>query len=133
MEGRWRRPRLRWTTTPSPGPPSNSLSRAAGSRPPPLRDGLSLCLGLECLTRLASSDRAERNMGPSGIAHGGTSGVDDAVGELRGAALFKLIWDSVSDVLGTSATATLLRRAALRARARSPELAELTVLRTDAG
>src|SRR5437762_12232421 len=72
-------------------------------------------------------------MGPARIADSGRPGVEDAGAELRGAALFKLIWDSVSDVLGTSAAATLLRRAALRATPRSPELAEFTVLRTDAG
>jgi hypothetical protein len=72
-------------------------------------------------------------MGPSRVPDGGSSGVDDAGAELRGAALFKLIWDSVSDMLGTTAAATLLRRAALKAMARSPQLGELTVLRTEAG
>ena len=72
-------------------------------------------------------------MGPSGVPDSGRSGVDDAGAEMRGAALFKLIWDSVADVLGTTATATLLRRAARRAMPRSPELDELEVLRTDAG
>jgi hypothetical protein len=51
----------------------------------------------------------------------------------RGAALFKLIWDTIADVLGTTATATLVRRAAQRAAPRSPELDELTMLRTDGG
>jgi hypothetical protein len=60
-------------------------------------------------------------------------GIGDPSAELRGAALFKLIWDSVSDVLGTTAAATLVRRAARRAMVRNPELAELAVLRTDAG
>jgi hypothetical protein len=72
-------------------------------------------------------------MGPSRVADSGRSGADDAGAELRGAALFKLIWDTVSDVLGTTAAATLLRRAALRAMSRSAELGELAVLRTDAG
>jgi hypothetical protein len=72
-------------------------------------------------------------MGPSRIPDSGPSSVDDASAEMRGAALFKLIWDSVADVLGTTATATLLRRAAQRAMARSPELGEFAVVRTDAG
>ncbi len=72
-------------------------------------------------------------MGPSRIPDSGSSSVDEASAEMRGAALFKLIWDSVADVLGTTATATLLRRAAQRAMARSPELGEFTVVRTDAG
>jgi hypothetical protein len=72
-------------------------------------------------------------MGPSRVPDSGRSSSDEEGGELRGAALFKLIWDSVSDVLGTAATATLVRRAALRATPRSPELAELAVLRTETG
>ena len=71
-------------------------------------------------------------MGPSRVPDGGPPSVDDAA-ELRGAALFKLIWDSVAEVLGTTATATLLRRAAQRAMARSPELGEFAIVRTDAG
>jgi len=59
--------------------------------------------------------------------------MDDAPAEMRGAALFKLIWDCVADVLGTTATATLLRRAAQRATPRSPELSEFAILRTDTG
>src|SRR2546425_11961026 len=57
----------------------------------------------------------------------------DGTAELRGAALFKLIWDAVADVLGPTPTATLLRRAAQRATPRSPELGELTMVRTEAG
>jgi hypothetical protein len=71
-------------------------------------------------------------MGPSGVPDSGRSGVEDAA-ELRGAALFKLIWDCIADVLGTTATATLVRRAARRAMLRSPELGDLEVVRTDAG
>jgi len=72
-------------------------------------------------------------MGPSRIPDSGPSSVDVASAEMRGAALFKLIWDSVAEVLGTTATATLLRRAAQRAMARSPELGEFAIVRTDAG
>jgi hypothetical protein len=71
-------------------------------------------------------------MGPSRVP-GERSSVDDASAELRGAALFKLIWDSVADVLGTTAAATLLRRAAQRAMLRSPELGEFAILRIDTG
>ena len=49
--------------------------------------------------------------------------------ELSGAGLFTLLWESLADVLGTAATATLLRRAARRAAPRSPELAELAIAR----
>ena len=72
-------------------------------------------------------------MGPSRIPDSGSSSVDEASAEMRGAALFKLIWDSVADVLGTTATATLLWRAARRAMPRSPELGEFAVLRIDVG
>jgi len=57
----------------------------------------------------------------------------DASAELRGAALFKLIWDAVSDVVGTTAAALVLRRAAQRATDRSPDLEEIEFVRTDVG
>jgi hypothetical protein len=69
----------------------------------------------------------------SGVPDSGRSSADDPSAELRGAALFKLIWDPVAEVLGTTAAATLLSRAARRATPRSPELGELTVLRTGDG
>jgi len=72
-------------------------------------------------------------MGSSDGPYSGGSSPDDDTAELRGAALFKLIWDSVADVLGNTATATLLLRAARRATLRSPELGEFTVLSTDVG
>ena len=43
--------------------------------------------------------------------------------------LFAILWDALADLLGTAATATLLKRAARRAVARSPELAELIIQR----
>ena len=49
--------------------------------------------------------------------------------ELSVAALFTILWDALADLLGTAATATLLRRAAKRAVARSPELADLVIKR----
>lgn len=48
---------------------------------------------------------------------------------LSAAALFTLLWEGLADVLGTAATAVLVRRAARRAAPRSPELAELAISR----
>ncbi len=45
------------------------------------------------------------------------------------AALFALLWNALADLLGTAATAVLVRRAARRAAPVSPELAELVVER----
>jgi hypothetical protein len=45
------------------------------------------------------------------------------------ATLFALLWGALADLLGTAAAATLLRRAALRAAPRNPELAELGIVR----
>ncbi len=56
-----------------------------------------------------------------------TGGAADA--ELSVAALFTLLWEALADVLGTAATAMLLRRAARRAAPRCPELSELAILR----
>jgi hypothetical protein len=49
--------------------------------------------------------------------------------ELSSAALFTLLWDALADLLGTAATATLLRRAAGRAAPRDPELTEVAIVR----
>lgn len=43
--------------------------------------------------------------------------------------LFTILWDALADLLGTAATARLLRRAARRAVVRSPELAQLIIQR----
>ena len=48
---------------------------------------------------------------------------------LSSADLFGLLWHALADVLGTAAAATLLRRAAQRAAAASPELAGLIITR----
>ena len=72
-------------------------------------------------------------MGPSRIPGSERPNADDDEAEMRGAALFKLIWDSIADVLGTTAAATLVQRAAGRALLRSPELGELAILRTETG
>ena len=45
-------------------------------------------------------------------------------GDLDTAALFALVWDALAEVLGTAATAAIVRRAAGRAAAESPELVE---------
>ena len=49
--------------------------------------------------------------------------------ELSGASLFTILWEAVSDQLGTAATAALFRRAAKRASLRCPELIELIIVR----
>ena len=51
--------------------------------------------------------------------------------KLSGTALFKMIWDGLVDVLGTAATATIVRRASRLAQPRSPELGELAIERVD--
>ena len=50
-------------------------------------------------------------------------------GMLSGAALFAILWEALADLLGTAATATLLRRAARRAAFRCPELSRLLIVR----
>jgi hypothetical protein len=45
--------------------------------------------------------------------------------------LFAMLWEALSDVLGTSATAALLRRAARGATVRYPELDALVIVRED--
>ena len=47
------------------------------------------------------------------------------------AALFAIVWDALADMLGTAAVAAILRRAAARAVPRSPELADLVIVRED--
>jgi hypothetical protein len=56
----------------------------------------------------------------------GRSDIEPAAG-----ALFAIIWDSLTEVLGTAAVAAIVRRAAGRAAAQSPELVELAVVRAD--
>jgi hypothetical protein len=55
---------------------------------------------------------------------GFTAGVEPSV-----SALFTMLWDALTELLGPAATATLLKRAARRAAARNPELAELAIRR----
>jgi len=51
--------------------------------------------------------------------------------KVTGTALFKTLWDALADVLGATATATLVTRASRRALPRSPELGELAIERVD--
>jgi hypothetical protein len=56
---------------------------------------------------------------------------DDAGAGLSGSVLFGTLWASLADLLGSAATAVLVRRAARRALSRSDELYDLTVERLD--
>ena len=55
----------------------------------------------------------------------------DAAAAVSGAVLFKVLWDRLADMLGTTAAAVVLNRAARRARTRSHELDGLTISRVD--
>lgn len=52
---------------------------------------------------------------------------DDAAASLSGTVLFGILWDELVDLLGSAATASLLRRALQRALARRSELSGLTI------
>jgi hypothetical protein len=47
------------------------------------------------------------------------------------AATFDRLWDALAGVLGTAAVAAIVRRAARRSAAESPELAELVIVREE--
>jgi hypothetical protein len=55
----------------------------------------------------------------------------DGEAGLSGTLLFGILWDALADLLGTSATAVLLRRAARRAAATAKELDALAIERVD--
>jgi hypothetical protein len=55
----------------------------------------------------------------------------DAAARVSGAILFRILWDSLVDLLGAAATAVLVHRATRRAQHRSRELCELAVARVD--
>ena len=50
-------------------------------------------------------------------------------GDLDTAALFAIVWDAIAEVLGTAATAAIVRRAAGRAATDSPELVDVVIRR----
>ena len=50
-------------------------------------------------------------------------------GDLDAAALFAIVWDALAEVLGTAATAAIVRRAAGRAATDSPELVDVVIRR----
>ena len=58
---------------------------------------------------------------------------DSDVRSLTASALFDLLWGTLADVLGTAATAILLRRAAKRATSRDPALHGLLIQREAIG
>lgn len=58
---------------------------------------------------------------------------DSDVLGLTASALFDLLWGTLADVLGTAATAVLLRRAAKRATSRDPALHGLVIQRETIG
>jgi hypothetical protein len=77
----------------------------------------------------AGHDLRLRSMShPGPPPHPGES-VDIADTTLSAADLFALLWQVLADILGTAATATLLRRAARGAAPGWPELAELSITR----
>ena len=50
-------------------------------------------------------------------------------GDLDTAGLFAIVWDAIAEVLGTAATAAIVRRAAGRVAIESPELVDLVIRR----
>jgi hypothetical protein len=70
-------------------------------------------------------------MAPIRTPAGGTPVVVDGGSDLAGAALFAIVWDALAEVLGTAAVAAIVRRAAGRGAAESPELVELVIFRED--
>ena len=68
-------------------------------------------------------------MNAGGIRRIGRHGSDASAAGPSPAVLFNILWEALADVLGTAATAILLRRAAQRALPRCPQLAELAIER----
>lgn len=58
-----------------------------------------------------------------------TPGVREGGGEFDAAALFAIVWDALAEVLGTAATAAIVRRAAGRAATECPELVDVVIRR----
>jgi hypothetical protein len=57
----------------------------------------------------------------------GVSDLEHSGGDPTAAALFGLLWETMAEVLGTAATAVLVRRAARRAAAHWPVLQQLVI------
>jgi len=70
-----------------------------------------------------------RNVDKGRVPEGARQNGGAAATQFSAAVLFTILWEALTDVLGTAATATLLRRAARRAAPRCPELAELAIAR----
>jgi hypothetical protein len=70
-------------------------------------------------------------MNEDGVPRDGKPGGGVAAAGCSAAVLFSTLWEALADVLGTAAAATVLKRAARRAIARSPELAGLVFQRED--
>jgi hypothetical protein len=51
----------------------------------------------------------------------------DPGAELSGESIFSIIWEALADLLGTAATAVIMRRAARRATGACPELLQLEI------
>src|SRR5512140_1701741 len=66
--------------------------------------------------------------GGSGPGHG-SPGRTAAGTEIPACTLFGLLWEALADLLGTAATATLLRRAGRRGATRNADLSELAIER----
>jgi len=54
---------------------------------------------------------------------------EDGDGALDAAALFAIVWEAIAEVLGTAATAAIVRRAAGRAAPDNPELVDVIIRR----
>jgi hypothetical protein len=63
------------------------------------------------------------------LAREGNSVDERTRADLSTGALFTILWRELADILGTAAAASLVRRAAVRASLRAPELAGLSITR----
>jgi hypothetical protein len=64
-----------------------------------------------------------------GVVQGNVMTLDARPGERSPAMRFQALWDALTDVLGTAASATLLRRAAKRGATRARGLEALSIVR----
>jgi hypothetical protein len=71
-------------------------------------------------------------MPPFRTAAGGSFGANrDGEDEVTAARLFAVMWDALTEVLGTAAVAAIVRRAVRRTAPECPELRELVISRED--